>query len=503
MVAPTVQSGALWKRMLRYQAEGFLMGCAFSASSKAAVEKDRGQGILAGHAYSVLDVRDTRAGIKLLRIRNPWGQGEWKGRWADYSKEWTRDIKKELNYEFSDDGTFWIQWEDFIRQYSKLYVVRLYEDSFVPAGTEPWDKKAASGSWSGSSAGGCMNNPTWPENPQYGFRLLGAPGKRSRVFIHLSQDDVRPQGGKGFTKALGFYVLRAKELTAKITSITDESSIVYRGSFNFDREVSLELSLECGVPGGYVIIPCIFDSGVEGNFRLVVFGESPLEFSELRSGPQVVIESAWKFDNAGGSPNHPEWRKNLQWGLSVLEPCPVTITLSQPPVRAPKTQNAIGFQVHQSSNGLFVSKGKEPIVAEGPYIEGPSTTSVVMVPANGCVVIIPSTFLPSKLGQFSLRISAPSPFVVGPLNRSTSAAWPGVSMAQRAREAGVMNDVNDAKWIISGGTLAAVKNAGMNSTVEAPKQSAPGERYAQGTREKIFIFSPLFFYFYFYFIFFP
>ena len=39
-------------------------------------------GIVAGHAYSMIDIIEfVEKGetVKLLRLRNPWGQNEWKG----------------------------------------------------------------------------------------------------------------------------------------------------------------------------------------------------------------------------------------------------------------------------------------------------------------------------------------------------------------------------------------------------------------------------------------
>ena len=47
------------------------------------------------HAYSVLDVRDL-SGIKLLRLRNPWGHFSWKGTWSDKSDIWTKELKEDL-----------------------------------------------------------------------------------------------------------------------------------------------------------------------------------------------------------------------------------------------------------------------------------------------------------------------------------------------------------------------------------------------------------------------
>lgn len=41
----------------------------------------------------VLEVDD----LRLMQLRNPWGEGEWKGRWSDKSPLWTKRIKAKLN----------------------------------------------------------------------------------------------------------------------------------------------------------------------------------------------------------------------------------------------------------------------------------------------------------------------------------------------------------------------------------------------------------------------
>jgi len=40
------------------------------------------KGLIAGHAYSVEEFEEVN-GTKVVRLRNPWGEGEWLGDWSN------------------------------------------------------------------------------------------------------------------------------------------------------------------------------------------------------------------------------------------------------------------------------------------------------------------------------------------------------------------------------------------------------------------------------------
>ena len=108
-------------------------------------------GVLAGHAYSVIDVIEIEVVLqdqdgkqytkmeRLVRCRNPWGKKEWNGAWSDGSEELNDNMKALNGYimrynldqqekykdepakidlkdkfdEDSNDGTFLISYEDW------------------------------------------------------------------------------------------------------------------------------------------------------------------------------------------------------------------------------------------------------------------------------------------------------------------------------------------------------------------------------------------------------
>lgn len=43
------------------------------------------------HSYSIVGVYDFN-NIKLIKLRNPWGKIEWKGRWCDTDPNWTIEM---------------------------------------------------------------------------------------------------------------------------------------------------------------------------------------------------------------------------------------------------------------------------------------------------------------------------------------------------------------------------------------------------------------------------
>ena len=82
-------------------------------------------GLIRGHAYSVtkvlkaqIDTGRKQGLFPLVRVRNPWGEAEWKGAWSDGSDEWmfVPDEEKENHgIVFENDGEFFMSKEDFIK----------------------------------------------------------------------------------------------------------------------------------------------------------------------------------------------------------------------------------------------------------------------------------------------------------------------------------------------------------------------------------------------------
>ncbi|CAD7954100.1 unnamed protein product [Amoebophrya sp. A120] len=115
----TLSVDEMWDTLFRYNRRGSVL-CASGAQ--------RMDGLVSGHAYSILDAQEfkesSRTGpchLKLVRIRNPWGGGEWKGDWGDNSAKWEEfpAVKAKIHVA-KDDGSFWMCWDDYCDYWDRL-----------------------------------------------------------------------------------------------------------------------------------------------------------------------------------------------------------------------------------------------------------------------------------------------------------------------------------------------------------------------------------------------
>ena len=123
----------------RYCKQKALLGASFGSYGGGNGEglngEDMGpQGLVAGHAYTVLDAKRflvtdgstkrRQKELMLIRLRNPWGRGEWEGAWSDKSPEWKEHpaVTRIIRPTIEDDGAFWMAWSDFERIFAQIDV---------------------------------------------------------------------------------------------------------------------------------------------------------------------------------------------------------------------------------------------------------------------------------------------------------------------------------------------------------------------------------------------
>ena len=158
----------MWKNLLKYKMNGYLMGCG-SVTADVADKEVQESGLVFGATYTVYEVREID-GHCLIKLRNPPGDhGEWKGDWGDSSPVWTRRLKKILGWVEEEDGCFWISWDDFCLSFQYIYIAKYYDP-------RTWKKWEFDGWWRDKTAAGLpgKHNPKCvvENNPQYSLQVI-------------------------------------------------------------------------------------------------------------------------------------------------------------------------------------------------------------------------------------------------------------------------------------------------------------------------------------------
>ena len=207
----------------------FLFGCATGTFDKwqgsdMASRTGARNDIFRMHAYSIMEAREIK-GQRLVKLRNPWGEGEWKGAWSDGSEQWTPEWMTLLNHRFGDDGMFWISYEDLLRRYQSFDRTRLFGPDWRI--TQQWTEIDVP--WSADY-----------NDTKFSVTLT----KRSPIVIVLSQlDDRYFKGLEGqYTFQLHFRLDKDGE---------DDYIVRSHGNYSMHRSVSTDLELD---PGTYSVL---------------------------------------------------------------------------------------------------------------------------------------------------------------------------------------------------------------------------------------------------------
>ncbi|XP_048649103.1 calpain-3 isoform X8 [Marmota marmota marmota] len=301
----------MYKIMRKAIERGSLMGCSIDTIVPVQYETRMACGLVKGHAYSVTGLEEALfkgEKVKLVRLRNPWGQVEWNGSWSDGWKDWSfvdKDEKARLQHQVTEDGEFWMSYEDFIYHFTKLEICNLTADALESDKLQTWTVSVNEGRWvRGCSAGGCRNFPdTFWTNPQYRLKLLEEdddPDDSEVIcsfLVALMQKNRRKDrklGANLFTIGFAIYEVPKemhgnKQHLQKDFFLYNASKARSKTYINM-REVSQRFRLP---PSEYVIVPSTYEPHQEGEFILRVFSEKRNLSEEVENTISVDRPVPW------------------------------------------------------------------------------------------------------------------------------------------------------------------------------------------------------------------
>eukprot|EP00656_Telonema_subtile_P013146 TRINITY_DN1666_c0_g2_i2.p1 TRINITY_DN1666_c0_g2~~TRINITY_DN1666_c0_g2_i2.p1 ORF type:complete len:1006 (+),score=189.91 TRINITY_DN1666_c0_g2_i2:184-3201(+) len=301
-----------------------------------------------------------------------------------------------------------------------------------------WTRLAFKDRVDGAHAGGAPHQPRWRSNKQ--LRLKVHHDTKLRMFLHQAYDENLP----GTLAQIGIVVGKPTEPGAAGEDRTedqlhrhlvrlDKSNTCATSNFSSDFEVSLEVSLEASsLP--YMIMPCSLNPDDPFTYQLEIYHPPEHRVEPVCSAePNVtqdwhvaVMQGVWTQETAGGCRHHPTWQNNKQYRLSLPsnEPTKALITLSQ---ALPET----GRYNHLLSIGMYLCHtqrdARHPYAKGRPVVLMPSSAIVTksnyanqqevvleveLDPAMTPYTLLPTTYDPDELGEFTVGIYSEKPLAL-------------------------------------------------------------------------------------------
>ncbi|XP_062969859.1 calpain-2 catalytic subunit [Cynocephalus volans] len=298
----------LFKIIQKALQKGSLLGCSIDITSAADSEAITFQKLVKGHAYSVTGAEEveSRGSLqRLIRIRNPWGEVEWTGKWNDSCPNWNTvdpEVRERLTRRH-EDGEFWMSFSDFLRHYSRLEICNLTPDTLTSDTYKKWKLTKVDGSWRrGSTAGGCRNYPnTFWMNPQYLIKLEEEDedqedGENGCTFlVGLIQKHRRRQRKMGedmHTIGFGIYEVPEELMGQTNIHLSKNFFLTTRARERSDTFINLREVLNRFrlPPGEYILVPSTFEPHKDGDFCVRVFSEKKADYQVVDDEIEANLE---------------------------------------------------------------------------------------------------------------------------------------------------------------------------------------------------------------------
>ncbi|KAL1518789.1 hypothetical protein AB1Y20_003072 [Prymnesium parvum] len=392
----------LWDEMMEKMRTEHVVGCANNTKGQPRPQTTK-KGIELNRAYAVVTGGQFED-YRLMRLRVPLNEFgvalEWNGKWADGSSAWNSRLRQMLHYSRdAEDGTFWMEYNDFCRHFNKVYMCRMLDDL--------WTRFTVKSRWMDETAGGCTNFISWRNNNQW---LLNIHRPQTKLIIKLTQPDARKTAGNGrhYSNAIGFYILKGNEpneagdhkrrkLVLQDGDYEDGGDFVFVKEPRFTRQVITEYTFEEASDVPYILLPFMFEPGREALFKLTILSDDrdddgipDFGFQDVKPEDdwrRTTLNDSWSMggsgnplgtDKSAGGPvvaasplldnGEPEWCRNWQFQITLEQRsrCFVFLELLEV-VTDMRTREGLQTEPDYKTVGFIVCKGRgNHIPLQGP-----------------------------------------------------------------------------------------------------------------------------------------
>ncbi|KAG6449017.1 hypothetical protein O3G_MSEX005827 [Manduca sexta] len=353
-------------------------------------------GLVATHAYAVLDVRLAN-GVKLLKLKNPWSHLRWRGNYSELdTAHWTESLRSLLNYDPDsaaqyDNGVFWIDYSSILRFFDVFYLnwnPEMFHYTYCIH--QKWD----------AGNGPAKDAYNIGENPQFSLHVQGKGAVWLLLTRHITQID-------DFRDNKEYITLLVYKNNGKRVYYPYEPEPYIDGIRINSPHYLCKIIVGDGSADRYTLVVAQYEKTKTIYYTLRAYATCPFTLGKLEPYPYFKsLGGEWSGRTAGGCENHRlTYPNNPKCVVTIPEsrvPCHLVVELKGP------KQYQIGIDARVEA--LDDPSVTAPFLREssGPFRSGFVVLELSNLPAGRYILTV-STFLPGQEGPFILEMRSTCP----------------------------------------------------------------------------------------------
>lgn len=363
-------------------------------------------GLVMGHAYAVLSVVETRKGVRLLLLKNPWAQKSWKGRYSCHDKvSWADpELRKELGYNpelaaKKDDGVFWISWKDILRYFRNFHL------SWNPS---LFRFQTTVHSFWAKNMGPLDDSFNVGENPQYVVSLSDAAIKKhATLWVQISRHVTKQeQEGAESSDFLTVHIHRTSSPQERVWYPGKSGNCVLTGAYTNSPQVLVRYDIADPKDKNLVLVLSQYQRSDDLAYTLSCYCTESFSFGKLKSDLVQRRSIKGMLNPSAGPIGSFDYGKNPMVAINVPQSSGVTAEFCLS-VTKTVALNILLYKTQQYGDDLRGVQGK-PVVDSGNYRHGFVVTGRQKIPAGSYVAVI-SSFDKNVSAPFSLDLYSTRP----------------------------------------------------------------------------------------------